>query len=67
MLVVYPEEDVSDDELVGVGGELEVGAEGGVAGAAPHRGVSLRLQELGQLRPGAVVPHQVRSLRVGVK
>ena len=66
MLVEDPDVDVSHDQFFAVAGEDEVGAEAGVALARPEDVVLVPLYVLYQLRPGAVVPDQVRVLTVDV-
>ena len=65
--VVDAEVDRAHHQLLAVLAVAELGPEGGVALAPPHGAVPLLLQELGQLGPGAVVPHQVGVLAVRVQ
>ena len=67
LLVVDFDEDVADDQLVLVGAELELGPEAGVAGPSSHRRRPLLLDEIRQLCPGRVVPHDVGVAGVGVE
>ena len=67
LLIVDADEDVSDDELVLVGRELELRPESRIANSATDRRGSFGIDELGQLGSGAVVPDEVGTLHVGVQ
>ena len=65
--VVDAEVDSAHHQLLAVLAIAELGPEGGVALPSPHGAVPLLLEELGQLPPGPVVPHQVGVLAVAVQ